>query len=341
MAVQPIFDVKNVLVLGGAGFIGSHLCDELAKNSKVICVDNFVTGDEKNIDHLLQNPNFKFIKHDMTKPLNLKEHKELEIFKIDFQGIQEIYNLACPTSPRQFEDKKIDTVLANSLAVKNALDLVVNYKAQFLHFSSSVVYGPRTKEVPKVPEEYPGFVDFLSPRAVYDEGKRFAETMIEAYRSAYSLNTKIIRVFRTYGSRMKLDDGHMVADFVNDALEGKDLVIYGDESFSTTLVHVSDIVTAAIKMMKSAEPGPLNIGSEVEVRLVDVANLVLKLTQSKSQIRFEDPLLFMTPLPIPDIDMAKQKINWFPVVRLEDGLKETIDYLKATKGLIRAGTINV
>ncbi|MAF25740.1 NAD-dependent dehydratase [bacterium] len=333
---KTIFEKKNVLVTGGAGFIGSHLCDELVKKSKVICVDDFVTGSEGNIDHLLQNPNFEFIKHDLAEPLGFKKYRELAKFKIDFQGIQEIYHLACPTSPKDFEKNRISTVLANSAAMRNALDLAVKYKAKFMQFSSAVVYGSRDAQHPFVHETDLGIVDQLSPRACYDEGKRFAETMTNTYSEVHGLDAKIVRIFRTYGSRMELDGGHMLPDFILAALNNKPLEIYGDERFSTSLCHVSDIVAGVLKVMKSAYRKPVNLGSNEEHTLVDVAKTVISMTGSKSQISFKKPLLFMSPLPMPQITLAKEKFGWFPITRLEDGLKEIIDYFKAER--VRVGS---
>jgi len=181
MSTQPIFEKKNILVTGGAGFIGSHLCEELLKTNKVICLDNFSTGSEGNIDRLLQNPDFQFIKHDITKPIKLETLKELEKFRVGFQGIQEIYHLAVPTSPKHFEKRIVETALANSVGVYNALEMAVAYKAKFLLTSSAVVYGPRDPKNQFFEESYTGAVDQLGPRACYDEGKRFAETLVATY----------------------------------------------------------------------------------------------------------------------------------------------------------------
>jgi len=334
MPKKAIFDKKNVVVAGGAGFIGSHLCEELLKSSKVICIDNFISGDEKNIDHLLQNPDFKFIKHDLTQNINLEDFSELDSFKIKFQGIQEIYHLAVPTSAKNFEKTKIETLLSNSLGTKNVLDMAVDYKAKLLFTSSSVVYGPRDEKNKVFKEDYIGQVDFLSPRACYDEGKRFSETMVSTYRDVYNLDTKIARVFRSYGPRLKLKDGQMIPDFVDNALDNQDITIYGDENFTTSLCYVSDIVTGLMKLMASAQAGPINLGSDIEYKLVDVAQKIIAMTESKSKIKFEKPLLFMSPLGLPDITLAKTKLSWFPVVRLEDGISKTIEYLKAAKGLL-------
>lgn len=331
---KTIFDRKNILITGGAGFIGSHLCDELVKENKVICVDNFISGSELNIDHLLQNPNFIFVNHNIVNPIDLESLPELERFKVKFQGIQEIYHLACPTSPKEFEGKVVDTALANSVGTRNVLDLAVKYNAKFLLTSSSVVYGARLKKSPKVKEEVLGVLDHLNPRGCYDEGKRFAETLTKTYAQAYSLDAKIARVFRTYGPRMRLRDGHMLPDFVYNALENENLIIYGDENFSSSLCYVIDVIEGLIKMMESPEQGPVNIGSDVEVKIIDVANEVIKQTGSTSKVNFEDPLVFMTPLPMPDISLAKEKFGWFPIVRLEDGIKHSIDYIKAHKAIL-------
>jgi UDP-glucuronate decarboxylase len=333
MSKQVIFGKKNVLVTGGAGFIGSHLCDELVKTSKVICLDNFSTGDEKNIDHLLADPNFEFIRHDITKPIDLNSLPELQKFKIQFQGIQEIYHLACPTSPKNFKENRIAILDALSLGMKNILEVARKYEAKFMHFSSSVVYGPRREAGIKVKEDDLGQVDMLSERGSYDEGKRFAETMTINYRNVYSLDTKIIRVFRVYGPRMKLDDGHMIPDFINNALDNKDLVIWGDENFTSSFCYVSDVIDAALKMMASESSGPLNIGSDVGVNITELANKIISMIGSSSKIVYSDKLLFMTPLCLPDITKARNELGWMPVVILEKGLENTINELRASKGL--------
>ena len=338
MAKKPIFEKQNILVTGGAGFIGSHLCDELIKTSKVICVDNFISGDEVNIDHLLQNPDFEFIKHDINQPIILEDYRELEKFKIKFQGLQEIYHLACPTSPKDFEKTKIETALANSVGTKNVLDLALKYKAKFLLASSSVVYGPRNQKNLYFKEDYNGAVNHLSPRACYDEGKRFAETLAWTYGEVYNLDTKIARIFRTYGPKMRLKTGEMIPDFVYNAIEGSDLVIYGDKNFSSSFCHVTDIVVGLMKLMKSSESGPFNFGSDIESKLVGFAEKVINLTGSKSKIIFKEPLLFMTPLGLPDISLAKERLSWFPVVLLDEGIKGTIDYFKAYRTIVRPGT---
>jgi UDP-glucuronate decarboxylase len=334
MPKKAIFEKKNLLVTGGAGFIGSHLCDELVKKNKVICIDNFISGSEANIDHLLQNPDFQFIKHDINEPIDLAKLRELEKFKVEFQGVQEIYHLACPTSPKDFEKTRVETVLTNSVGTRNILDLAVKYKAKFLLASSSVVYGPRDPKIKHFKEDYAGIVDQLSPRACYDEGKRFAETLTSTYGQVNNLDTKIVRIFRTYGPRMKLKTGRMLPDFVSNALDNKDLVIYGDESFSSSFCHVSDIVQGIIKTMKSGEAGPINLGSDLEYKLVDVAKKVIEITNSKSKIVFKKPLLFMSPLGLPDITSAKERFGWFPVVLLEEGLRGAIDYFRAHKSIL-------
>ncbi len=341
MAVQPIFERPNVIVTGGAGFIGSHLCDELVKKNKVICIDNFSSGDQSNIDHLLQNPNFEFIRQDITEPIDLKQFRELEQFKIEFQGIQEIYHLACPTTPKHFEKNIQATVAANSIGMQNILNLAAEYKSKFLLASSAVVYGPRHDDSSFYKESDKGEVDQLSPRACYDEGKRFAETMTMAYKITHNLDVKIARIFRTYGSRMKLREGRMLPDFVYNAIEGNDLTIFGDKTFSSSFCHVSDMVQGLVKLMESAESGPVNFGSDIEYKLEDVARTVIDLVSSSSEIKYEKSLLFMSPLGLPDISKAKELLTWFPVVRLEDGLQEAIDYFKASKTYIKPGTTSV
>jgi len=329
------FDKKNILVTGGAGFLGSFLCERLLQDSRVVCVDSFITSQESNIDHLLKNQDFEFIKHDFNLPFDPEAFPELTRFKIKFQGFQEIYHLACPTSPKKFEQYKQQTLLANSLAVKNALDLAVRFHSKFLFASASVVYGPRPADNHSYKEEDFGTVNALSPRACYDEGKRYAETMCETYRQVYGLDAKIARIFRTYGPRMPLYDGHMVPDFITSALDNKDLIIYGDETFRSALIYVSDVIDGIIKLMQApADIGPVNLGSDMDLLLIDVAQRIIEMTGSTSRLVFEPPLLFMTELGLPDITKAKEKLGWLPLVRLDEGLKRTIDFAIAHKSLL-------
>ncbi|MDD4271946.1 MAG: GDP-mannose 4,6-dehydratase [Patescibacteria group bacterium] len=333
MSKRAIFDKKNVLVAGGAGFIGSHLCDRLLETSKVICLDNFSTGDERNIDHLLADPNFEFIKHDITEPIDLEKLPELQKFKIEFQGIQEIYNLACPTSPKDFDKNKIATILASSYGLKNTLDLAIRYQAKIMHFSSSVVYGPRPDGQKRIKESEIGKVDFLSLRSSYDEGKRFSETMVENYRQVYGLDSKVVRLFRVYGPRMKLNEGNLIPDFINSALENADLVIPGDKNFSSSLCYISDCVDACLKLMENGSSGSVNIGSDVDMNLTKICEMIIKILDSKSKIKYADKHLFISELCLPDITKAREELGWMPIVTLENGLKKTIDDLRASKGL--------
>jgi UDP-glucuronate decarboxylase len=333
MTKRAIFDKKNVLVVGGAGFIGSHLCDRLIQNSKVICLDNFSTGDERNIDHLLADPNFEFIKHDITEPLNIESLPELQKFKIEFQGIQEIYNLACPTSPKDFEKNKIPTILASSFGVKHALDLAVRYQAKLMHFSSSVVYGARSNALTKVSENDLGKVDFLSARSSYDEGKRFSETIVENYRQVFKLDTKIIRLFRIYGPRLKLNEGNLIPDFINNALDNSDLVIPGDKNFSSSFCYIDDCIDACIKLMDSNINQPVNIGSDIDIKLAKVCEIIIKIIESKAKISYTDKHLFISELVLPDITRSREELGWMPITTLERGLQKTIDDIRASKGL--------
>lgn len=327
---------KNVLVAGGAGFIGSHLCEKLIKTSRVICLDDFSTSAVANIDFLLQHPDFVFIKHDISSPIDLESMPELDRFKVKFQGVAEIYNLACPTSAKDFDKFKMATLAANSIGMKNVLDLAVKYKAKVVHTSSSVVYGPRQEDKEFFREDTLGCVNHLTPRGSYDEGKRFSETMVNTYREAHGLDAKIARIFRTYGPRERLFDGEMVPDFIIDALDNKDLIIYGDENFSTSLCYVDDVVSGLIKLMAApADIGPVNLGSNEDLKLMDVAEKIIAMTGSESKIVFEKPLLFMTPLGLPDVSKAREFLGWVSLVRLEDGLKKAIDYTQAYKPLLR------
>ncbi|MBP7992623.1 MAG: NAD-dependent epimerase/dehydratase family protein [Candidatus Magasanikbacteria bacterium] len=329
----PIFEKKNVLVTGGAGFIGSHLCERLLREAKVICIDDFSNSNLRNIEHLLQYPDFEFIKFDVNQPLDLDLFPELDKFRVKFQGIQEIYHLACPTSPKNFENLKIHSLWANSRAMLSTLDLAVKYRAKYTFASSSVVYGDATDEHNYFTEDDEAQkLKHLSPRGCYDEGKRFAETCLETYRQVYNIDAKIARVFTTYGPRMKLRDGLLVPDFILNAIEGKDLVIYGDEKLEQSLCYVNDLVDGLVRVM-AAPPTTriVNLGSDVVLKMIDVAQLIIQLTRSSSRIVFEPPLVFLTRKGIPDLTRAKEELGWLPLVRLEDGLQRTIDYTVANK----------
>lgn len=327
MPKTPIFGKKNVLVTGGAGFIGSHLCEALLKTSKVICLDDFSNSTPANIEHLLKDPNFELLKFNINQPFTLEDFPELDKFKVKFQGLQEIYHLACPTSAKNFNQYKVETLLANSLGTYHILELAVQHKAKVVFGSSAVVYGPRRSDKETFNEDEAGCVNNLSPRACYDEGKRFAETMVTTFIQVYKLDAKIARIFRTYGPRLKLFDGQMISDFIVSAIRNEDLVIYGDETFASSLVFVSDIVDGLIRLMAApAETGAVNLGDDRVFNLYGVAEKIIKMVGSKSKIRFEKPLEFITPLGIPNIRKAKEELGWMPLVSLEDGLRKTIDY---------------
>lgn len=337
----PIFEKKNILVTGGAGFIGSHLCERLLREAKVICMDDLSNSHIQNIEHLLQYPDFEFIKYDVNQPLDLNNFPELDKFKVRFQGIQEIYHLACPTSPKNFEDLKIHSLWANSRAMLNTLDVAVAYKAKYVFTSSSVVYGDTVDTDNIFPEDEEGLVNHLSPRACYDEGKRFAETCVETYRQVYGVDAKIARVFTTYGPRMKLRDGLLIPDFILNALEGKELVIYGDETLAQSLCYISDIVDGLVRLMETdPELSLVNLGSDQMMRMVDVADMIIQMTNSTSQIRFEDPLLFLSKKGAPDLHRAKDDLGWLPLVELKEGLQRTIDYTLANKEMMMMNHTN-
>ncbi len=336
MPNKPIFEKKNVLVTGGAGFIGSHLCEDLIKDgARVICVDDFSSSIERNIDMLLKHPDFQFIKADITKPLDLETFPELEAFKIPFQGIQEIYHLACPTAIKKFDAMKVHTLKTNSTGTIRILDIAEKYESRVVFGSSSVVYGGRSEGQLFFEETHEGIVDHMSPRAVYDEGKRFSESACVAYHQGRGVDVRIARIFRTYGPRMPLFDGHLIPDFIIDALEGKPLTIYGDEHFKTSLVYVDDVVDGLVKLMGIEEnPGPVNLGSDVDLLMVDVANTILGHTESKSEVSFAPPLPFLTELGLPRIQKARDVLGWLPLVRLEDGLRETVEDVRANRILL-------
>lgn len=335
MTVPTSFSQKNILITGGAGFIGSHLCEALLKdNHHVICVDNFATSKPQNIDPLLQNTNFRFIRLDINQPFDLDRFPELAAFKLPFQGIQEIYHLACPTSIKQFDQYKIQTLLSSSVGNYHVLELAKKYRAKVLLASSSVVYGERKDAATHVQEDEVGMVKHLSPRACYDEGKRFSETMFETYRQVHGLEIRIARIFRTYGPRMPLFDGHLIPDFILNALDGKELVLYGGKDFRTSLVYVDDVVDGLMRLMHVDEdPGPTNLGSDVDLSLAEVAQKIIDTTGSTSQMVEGENFVFLSELALPRIDRAKE-LGWFPLVRLENGLERTIEYMKANKILL-------
>ncbi|HLD18142.1 MAG TPA: NAD-dependent epimerase/dehydratase family protein [Patescibacteria group bacterium] len=332
---ETLFEKKNALVTGGAGFLGSYLCERLLRDgARVICLDNLATSSVRNIQGMLSNPDFQFLRADVNQPFDPETFPELASFKIPFQGIQEIYHLACPMSISHFDQWKIQTLLSNSLGNYHALELAVKYQAKILLTSSGVVYGPRRRDGERLRETELGTFDHLSPRGCYDEGRRFSETMFETYRQVHGVDTKIVRLFRTYGPHMPLFDGHLIPDFILNAIDGKDLVIYGDESFSTSLCYVEDAVDGLIRVMKApAGTGPVNLGSDRDLRVADVARTVLDFVGSSSQITFEPSLLFLSELGLPDLSAAKE-LGWFPLTRLEDGLHKTIEYIRANKILL-------
>ncbi|MBI2551081.1 NAD-dependent epimerase/dehydratase family protein [Candidatus Uhrbacteria bacterium] len=331
----PTSSKKTILVTGGAGFMGSHLCERLiADGHRVVCVDDFSTSERRNIDGLLPNPNFRFIRADINGPFELEAYPELSAFKIPFQGIQQVYHLACPTSIVKFNEHRMHTLQTNSIGNIHVLEIARKYRSQVVFTSSSVVYGGRKGEMHLVKEDELGMFDHLSPRGCYDEGKRFSETVFETYRQVYGMDVKIARVFRTYGPRMPLFDGHVIPDFILNALDNKPLEINGDPSFRTSLVYVSDVVDALVRLMKApSEFGPVNIGSDFDLKLSDVAQKIIDIVGASSQITYKPPLSFLSVLPLPDTRKSRE-LGWIPLTRLEDGLQKTIEYIKANRLLL-------
>lgn len=329
-------DIKNIVVTGGAGFIGSHLCNRLIKEGhRVICIDNLEGGTETNINHLFAHPHFEFLKMDITQPLNLQDIQELKKFSLKGQGIQEIYNMACPTSPKDFMHLRYQTLWANSVGLINVLELARAYQAKILHASSSVVYGALPSAVTHVAETDHGTMDFLGLRACYDEGKRFAETCCATYQQVHRMDVKIARIFRTYGPRVPINKGHMIPDFIMSAIDKKPLVIFGDESFSTSLLYIDDLIDGLLRFQDAPiGTGAINFGGEQEYILKDVAQRVIGLTSSSSTIEYQPPLLFMSPLPLPDITIAKEQLGWLPLTTLEEGLKTSIEFTFGEKAVL-------
>ena len=310
--------MKRILVTGGAGFIGSHLCERLLnEGNEVICVDNFFTGSKDNVIHLMDNKRFELIRHDIT------EHLLVEA--------DQIYNLACPASPVHYQYNPIKTIKTSVIGTTNMLGLAKRIKARILQASTSEVYGD-PKEHPQK-ETYWGNVNPIGIRSCYDEGKRVAETLMMDYHRQNKVDIRIIRIFNTYGPRMAENDGRVVSNFIVQALKGEDITVYGDGSQTRSFCFVSDLVDGIIKMMNcEGFIGPVNLGNPVETPIIEFAERIIKLTDSSSKI-------VHLPLPQddptqrrPDISLAKDKLGWDPSVVLEDGLKKTIEYFDTKLG---------
>ncbi len=304
---------KRVLVTGGAGFLGSHLCERLLEmGHDVLCVDNFYTGTKGNIVHLLNNPFFELHRHDITFPL--------------FVEVDQIYNMACPASPVHYQNDPVQTTKVCVHGSINMLGLAKRLKARILQASTSEVYGDPT--VHPQTEDYRGNVNPIGPRSCYDEGKRCAETLFFDYRRQHKLSIKVARIFNTYGPRMHPNDGRVVSNFVVQALLHKPLTVFGDGSQTRSFCYVDDMVEGLIRLMESPEDvtGPINLGNPDEFTILELAELVLELTGSRSEIRFE-PLPKDDPVRRrPDITRARQLLGWSPTVPLREGLRKTIDY---------------
>ncbi len=308
--------MKRILVTGGAGFIGSHLCERLLnENNEVICLDNFFTGSKQNIIHLVGNPYFELVRHDITAPY--------------FVEVDEIYNLACPASPVHYQYNAIKTVKTSVMGAINVLGLAKRVKARVLQASTSEVYGD--PNVHPQPEDYWGNVNPIGPRSCYDEGKRCAETLFMNYNLQNNVDIKIIRIFNTYGPRMNPHDGRVVSNFIVQALNGEDITIYGEGNQTRSFQYVDDLLEGMTRMMASRDgfTGPVNIGNPVEFSMLELAEKVLKLTNSKSKLTFK-PLPQDDPTQRrPDISLAKKELNgWEPKIPLDEGLDKTIFYFK-------------
>jgi UDP-glucuronate decarboxylase len=310
----------KILITGGAGFLGSHLCDRLiSEGNEVICLDNFFTGSKQNIVHLLDNPRFELMRHDVVDP-----------FKAE---VDQIYNLACPASPVHYQHNPIKTVKTSVMGAINALGLAKRVGARILQASTSEVYGD--PEVHPQPEDYRGNVNPIGPRACYDEGKRCAETLFFDYHRQNNVNIRVIRIFNTYGPRMRSDDGRVVSNFIIQALSGDDITVYGDGKQTRSFCYVDDLIEAMIRMMTQEETvGPVNTGNPNEFTILELAKKVIGLTSSKSKIIFKD-LPEDDPMQRkPDNTLAREKLDWEPQIQLEQGLEKTIAFFNQLKSKI-------
>jgi len=308
----------KILVTGGAGFLGSHLCESiLAAGDEVLCVDNFYTGSKANIAHLLDNPKFELVRHDVTFPLYVE--------------VDKILNFACPASPIHYQKNPVQTIKTSVHGAINMLGLAKRTGATILQASTSEVYGD--PEVHPQPEDYWGKVNPIGIRSCYDEGKRCAETLFFDYHREFGVDIKVIRIFNTYGPRMQPDDGRVVSNFIIQALTGKDITIYGDGSQTRSFCYVDDLVSGILSYLNTAKnlTGPVNLGNPDEFTMLELAEMVIRLTNSNSKIIFQ-------PLPSddphrrkPQIDLAKSLLNWEPKIPLEIGLSKTIEYFKTLK----------
>lgn len=307
---------KKNLITGGAGFLGSHLCEKLLrKDCFIYCLDNLVTGNINNINHLINEPNFEFIQKSINKPINLK--------------VEEIYNLASPASPQHYQLDPVETVKTNVQGVLNLLELSKRYNSKILQASTSEIYGDPLQHPQN--ENYWGNVNPIGPRSCYDEGKRCAETLFFDFHRQYKLRIKIIRIFNTYGPRMNIADGRVVSNFIVQSLKDEDITIYGDGNHTRSFCYVDDLINGIINFFNSDDnfTGPVNLGNPEEYKIISLAKKIIELTNSKSQLKF---------LPLPDddpkkrkpnISLANVKLNWLPDTNLEKGLIKTINYFKS------------
>ncbi|MBE7704026.1 MAG: SDR family oxidoreductase [Cyanobacteria bacterium SIG28] len=305
----------KILVAGGAGFIGSHLCKKLIEdNNEVICLDNLFTGSLANIKILQNNKNFKFIQHDVEEPIDLQ--------------VDKIYNLACPASPPHYQYNPVKTIRTSVVGMANLLELAKKCNATILQASTSEIYGNPLEHPQK--ETYWGNVNPIGIRSCYDEGKRCAETLMSDYHRQYGIDTKIVRIFNTYGPNMHPNDGRVVSNFIIQALKNEDITIYGEGNQTRSFCYVDDLVNALIKMMNTPDfCGPVNIGNPSERTILQLAELIIQLTKSSSKI-IHKPLPSDDPTRRkPDITLAKSKLNWEPTIDIEEGLIKTINYFKS------------
>lgn len=339
-SAHSVRDRKNVIVTGGAGFLGSHLCEFLLERYNVICIDDYSSGKESNIDHLLSRENFEFIRHDVTQPLDLKALPGGERFRIGFVGLHGIFHLACSASPKVYRAQSIQTLMTNALGTRTVCEWAREFQARLVCVSDAQVYGSSIHAEHGASESALGELDYLSPRSLYAQAKRFSESIVTSYTRVYDMNTKIVRLYTTYGPHMHLDDGRMIPQLIAHALEGRDIV-FPTNFPKGSFLYVSDAVDALQQILEYEDSGIFNLGHPTAYSFQEILEKIMSLTSSSSKAlpgepHAEEAELYESWLDstgVAQTDALRIAVGWFPVVLPDEGLKRTIDFMKALRGV--------